>query len=500
MQKKQRIFYGIFLSIALLFFGPVFISVVCQSVACSPWVLVLPALAAVCCLARRSKLLVQLRKRLSAGPLFPYVVLMVLVQLLCGYLLMVEYKVWDVYAVHKSARAFVADEPVYLPYFASYPNNNAITLALTLLYKVTAKLFGSMSVYFAVAVNIAVVDTALLFTMKAAELIGGRTLSRKVFFLSLLFAPLYLYIPIVYTDTLSMPFLSCGLYLLLYACRRDPQTRREKLTSLLCLAGSGAVIALGYCVKASLIILAIAGVIYLIGKLPIKRLLSALPAFLASFVCFMLIFSAIVTAVMPVTPEQYERSKFPITHWIMMGLHGQGNYYRDDVQFTNSFETYAERVEAITAVIRERAEELGFTGLIRHCFQKASHYAWNYGTYYAERYLGDQGDMPRLPNVLHRFVLTRGEYHLPFYIFTQGYYLTIFLGVMAALVWQLVQAFRRGGMPQAELGCAQIALLGCMLFFMLWETHPRYILHFANIFVLCGAFGLGKIPPLRLRR
>lgn len=44
--------------------------------------------------------------------------------------------------------------------------------------------------------------------------------------------------------------------------------------------------------------------------------------------------------------EELEEIQFPPTHWIMMGLHGRGNYNSDDFWFTVNSGNYRTKKKA----------------------------------------------------------------------------------------------------------------------------------------------------------
>ena len=299
----------------------------------------------------------------------------------------------------------------------------------------------------------------------------------------LFFSPFYLYIPIFYTDTLSMPFLA-AVPLMVDSCCENKETEntsglRGKILPIML----GILLFIGSAIKGSLLILLIAVSIYTILRLNWKRWLPVLSCVFLGFILSSFMWSTFVFDTGIVTRESSYEHKFPPQHWVMMGMQGRGNFNNDDVKYTASFSGYDKKVQATTKEIKRRADEMKICGLLRQAYKKATTYAWNYGTYYAERYLGDQGDEPVRYNWLHEFVLSQGKYHAWFYILTQGYYLFLFLGMVIGLAYAAMHKLNLMYFFQT------ISLLGCLIFFMLWETHPRYILHFSVFFITVGTVG-----------
>ncbi len=96
---------------------------------------------------------------------------MILIQIAAGYLLMVEYSTWDVYAVTKNARALVTGGYFNTSYFAKYPNNIALLLLFKNIFEITNYLFGSTSNWFLVVLNIVAIDIAVIFMIKTLKMV-----------------------------------------------------------------------------------------------------------------------------------------------------------------------------------------------------------------------------------------------------------------------------------------------------------------------------------------
>lgn len=166
-----------------------------------------------------------------------------------------------------------------------------------------------------------------------------------------------------------------------------------------------------------------------------------------------------------------------------MGLEGLGNYNSEDVAYTMSFPAYDEKKEAIVVCISERIEKLGVNGILKQFYKKSVNYGWNYGTCYAERYIGDFGDMPIRRNILHEVVLSQGRWHQQFYLITQSIWLFLF----GAAIWEFASGIKVRNYERLLL---RLIIFGSMLFFMIWETHPRYILNYTPIVIITGTIQL----------
>lgn len=464
--------------VAFFVTGSVFLGVLAQSIV-DHW-LVLPGAAAT--FALLMAISVKKAEKRTFMVLFP---LMVVCQLLAGHFLRMNFSTWDVYAVTKAARAFAGQAWHNIEYFARYPNNIAITLFFSAVFYVTDKLFGTMPIELLVFMNIIAIDLAVLLAVKTLAVLRGERTACRGGLLAVILSPLYLYVPIPYTDTFSMPLISLILYLSVLLLHRSESMKRWQKGLLT--GGLGGLLMLSIRVKGSVAVLAVACVIGIVLRFRFRAMIKYMGCLAAGLLAVSVIYSAVVDATGFVPKEAYDKYQFPAAHWIMMGMHGRGSYDRTDVDFTISFPTYAERNQAVLSRIREQTEEMGAVGLIRQAYGKASGYGWNHGTFFAERYLGDVGDEPVSRSFVHEIILSEGRYFPIWKTVTQAIWLLIF----GFAVIGMFAGFSARSLSPGLL-MLQITMLGFMLFFMLWETHPRYILHASLFPVMLAATAMEK--------
>jgi len=410
---------------------------------------------------------------------------MIVIQVFCGCFLMVKYETWDVHSVTKSAIAIANNTQFNLGYFSTCPNNIAITSIYAILLKLTKWLFNSTSVYCLVGFNIIAVDVSILLAMKCMDLLESGELKYKVGIMLTLFAPFYLYIPICYTDTVSMPFV-LGIVYLVLAVVKEKNEQGQDWKRNLKTAAVGALIALGYKIKGSVIVLVVAAFLYWFFSMRFKTVLKAAIPFLFGVTMMLGVCNVVFSQLIPVDKSALAKHKTPMTHYFMMGLKGMGNFNSEDWHFTKNIEGYEEKKEATTEELKRRIDELGVAGLIQKYHYKATKYTWNYGTCYAERYLGDLGDQPINKNVLHEFVLSRGMYHKLFWTVTQGIWCTYLLFAIIDYVFGLRQ-------KNPEVFFFRLCVIGLMLFLFIWETHPRYILNFTPLLIMVAVWRMNIV-------
>lgn len=469
------------ITIGIILFSICYIAIVMQGIK-KEWNLVWMLFATFALICIMSMRITFFSKRV-----YGLILLGICFQMVVGYLAMVEYEVWDVCAVYESAVALATEKGNFLhTYFEAHPNNIMLLFVLTGLYKVVYTLFGTTTVYAAIVLNVLFVDVGLFFAYKIAQVIGGNELKHMYVILCFLFTPFYLWTPIVYTDTMCFPFLTGAIYILIKAVR-------EKNNLLF--VGFGFIVALGIEMKGSLAILLVSGIIYLLlswnvfNKDVIGKLCKALVCCFTGFFVGSIMFSSVVNATGLFSEENFYKYKYPKSHYVMMGLKGMGNFDGEDNGWTSSIEGYDEKKEAISEEIKRRIEEGGgISFVVKQMFNKAINYGWNYGTYYAERYLGDFGDMPVCYNGLHEIILSRGKYFKIHWLYSQGFYLVIFgMGICSYFIQIINKKIN------FEIMFLEISLLGALLFFMLWETHPRYLFHLSPVLLLTAAYSFMRL-------
>lgn len=395
---------------------------------------------------------------------------------------MIDFQTWDVASIIKNARSYALNEPINSGYFARCPNNIGIFLLVSGLFKISNTFLRTTSIYVTVLFNIFAIDLSIYFTWKIAKLIKDEQFAYRVGIICTLFAPFYLYVPICYTDTVSMPFLMAVIYFFLKHLSQEESSPHEtsfrNTKTYLYLFILGAITYWGYKIKGSVGIVFIAILLCLFIKNNLGCFIKKSCVYIIGFGVAILIWNTVIDNLQLFTEEQSYSYELPMTHYFMMGLNGLGNFNSEDVKYTVSFDNFDEKQEATIKMISSRIKDKGFTGLIKHVFAKASSYTWNYGTCYAERYLGDFGDLPLRRNVLHDFVLSQGRYHGMFYIYTQGLYLILLFSLVADLFLEKNCSI--------EFFCLRLIFLGGILFLMLWETHPRYTLNFMPLIIILG--------------
>ncbi|NLW79072.1 MAG: hypothetical protein GXY32_06645 [Ruminococcaceae bacterium] len=395
------------------------------------------------------------------------------VQALAGWSLRVQPDSgWDFGLVHQYAAAYAQNGTLPDEYFLLFPNNAGIYFLLANYYAILT-LFGVTNLEIAAFVlNIVAIDGALVLLYFCGRRLFGARQALFLLVCAFLTLPFLMYTPIWYTDTLTLvfPIATALLWLQTRTLWRDGKTGRAigRFCVLSLVAGAGSIL------KITVAILWVAAVIDLLvllrGKGRWKVLLAGLAVMLVVAVggTFAVRYSSLLPR------YDYQKEGIPFTHWIMMGLSGNGDYNDDDYQAVLAVDG-ENRAAYISNEIGERLQDMGFFGTLEHLGRKAA-YTFGDGTYTAAEKL-DRSAAQIGP--LHAWFVKGGQYN------TLLHYLA-FAVEMAMLVWMAVAAIKALIRGNNALTFLRIALFGLVLFLMLWETRARYLVNYLPIFLLCA--------------
>ncbi len=389
-------------------------------------------------------------------------------QLIFGLLMQVGMgHTWDYAVVCRAARDFVLDGTPPGDYFALFSNNGPLFWLYVGVFSVQ-HLFGVTNFMPGLVVlNAAVVNLSLGMYYLCARRLFGTKWALPALIAAMLHPALLLYTPIAYTDTLTLPF-ATGAVLLWLRARSAQAEGKPVLREA---AAAFTLVAVGAALKFSVAILAVA---FLIDLLLLWRGRARFAAAALCVGCFALLWSGISAASSAAMPD-FEEEGVPFTHWIMMGLHGNGGYWDPDYQLTLQYDSYEARAAFTREEILRRLKEMGPGGLAAHTLEKLS-YIVSDGCCYAQEKLNRN---PLYVNPLHRFIIPGEPYSGFLYYAADGYQL---------LLWILCAA---GGLlaflRRDERGVAiHLACFGLLLFLLIWEARSRYLVNFLPLYLLCA--------------
>lgn len=397
------------------------------------------------------------------------------------------YNNWDYGKVLRSAYEWATEGKITaFEYYIRYPNNQFLLLLVSLIIKVVLKVVPSADIYFCqtitIIINIAMIQLAVGLT----HVIAGKILDRKALLLCDLLAagcsPLYLYASMMYTDTVAL----LPLMLLIYCFMAGEENLRKNQfkRAAVYFAAGGIMAAVGYYVKLTIIFFCIGFLIYAWLKWPWKRLGLCVLCMAVGFLIAYAGTKKIITLQSDYTAEQYDTYQFPYVHWVMMSLGPNGRYNQEDVDYTLSFTNMDAKKQADMKVIQERIDAMGPAGLLEHGLYEKVYHAWTQGALSADDYVHRQ---PLSTGTIRQIFALDGKYYKGYLLYAQAYWLFIILGMLLSAV----RYFRKREICQIH--SIEITIFGLFVFLLLWESNPRYLMHFLLMFCIVSAYGYGII-------
>ncbi|MCD7885433.1 MAG: hypothetical protein LUI87_17290 [Lachnospiraceae bacterium] len=431
-------------------------------------------------------------------------------------------------------------------YIAAYANNRFWIMVLTYFFKIILRVYPAASadtlkimlwivsdLLAVTAVNLIYLTAECYFSRKKAFFIGA---------LAALYLPIYLYGQISYTDIPGM-FL-CALLLFLYSRLRLSVSAKQ---TYLCLALSGATAAAAYKLKVLVFIPVLAIFIEETlrmlssgfysdsikisvqksldaeppvqkrpdsgsmaaspvnsadcqsGGFPERKIKACLLHTLAALCSFAIVFAAsnlLIERALAVSDEMIEEYEIPLTHWVMMGLKGNGGYNSDDYAFTTGISGYQEKVDATVSEIKERLSNLGAKGLLKHIFYNKLRRTWCKCMLSADDYISDSTLAES--SLFQKLFYKNGSLSRPIHILVSVYYFILMLGVFASGIFSFgsLRSEKPGRSAKAESSLTFICrttLVGFFIFESIWECNSRYLLCLMPVFIITAGDGLSRI-------
>lgn len=339
------------------------------------------------------------------------------------------------------------------------------------------------------ALSIVAINTALLLLYLTARKLGG---TKKAFFalaVAVCVLPLsFLYIPTFYTDTLSLPFPILILYL--YLKLREKKTLKAYMLSsviiVLC-------VFVGSLIKMSVAIALIAAIIDAFMRT--RRRWDRRRAAIFISVCVVLLapmFAGYAALARTHVHSKADPSRItmPPSHYIMMGLGGDGRYSFSDDQKTYLGHSDRESATAFNiAEIKKRLSNMG-PAYVLFLYRKAL-VTWSDGYYEAYARLTNTGYVTDefKPSALQKVLTYTGEQPLTVWNFSRAVQLLLLIALLLGSVTAIYDKRAK------KLAVLRLSVFGIALFLLIWETNSRYLLNFLPIIVVLAAFTWWDLIP-----
>lgn len=390
---------------------------------------------------------------------------------------------WDFGRVYHGALEITSSGAIRIDwqYFLESNNNFFLALVLAPVF-IAGSILGLSPLASGILFNLAAIDGSVLLLWAAAKRRWGAKWALAAALACFACAGLWLYGPIFYTDTLSMPFVSLGLYL----AQRWSEGKRSPWLA----AAMGLAAFLAFRLKPTAFFLYLA--LALLWLLRRGGALKAVAAGLAVFAVCMAGWQVWLGHNPVLDTGAIEEYRLPPLHYVMMGLKNPGGYDESDHLTSQALPDAAARTAHAKEEILRRLADYGPLGFLDHLRQKLA-YTWADGSWFGSHKLGID---PIAPGALQQWVADTGEHWPVFQCLVNAQQLLICLGLAACAVWQA----RRGEQGDSLLWAALVTLLGAGLFLLVWETRSRYLVGLLPLILTVSARGLGAIFALRPKK
>lgn len=357
-------------------------------------------------------------------------------------------------------------------YFAKYSNNNPMVILLYFLYSI-ADFFGVTDLIgFGRCVNaVAIMSAEVLFFFAIKKLTGKLTTAVKFLLLSLIYPPVMLLVPWVYTASFCLPFMG-GIFL----AGANLYRAKKKSSIIINSAVAGVLTVAGYNIRPVVMILSIAFFICLVmWTLRSKeRLKKAITISLVG-----VIFAGSTFACCSAVNNHYytgSERNFPLIHWVAMGLTNDGTFDGNLVAQNEKLSTKQEIKENCNKYIEKALKKYTPATFLNHLYIKHKS-IWGDGSMtFHQRIKGVEKYAKGAKYLI-------GEKSDFLYIYCQMFWIALNILTLIFAVGFIINKQKKFTLV------IFLTMLGAYGFYMLWEVKPSYATPF--IFLVTAMAVLG---------
>lgn len=401
------------------------------------------------------------------------------------------YTGWDVEYILSTAEALAAGEPMesFSYYYSKYPNNLLLVLVQSICLKINSAVGifeGDRQFMCIIFLNCIISSLSCFLIYKIAGFYLRKEFAFGGFALGILTFGISPWMTICYSDALGLIFPVLCFYL--YA--KPVSSKRQRIVYW-CIAVLIACV--GYCVKPQCFLILPALLAVELAANIRRRNLKNLAVIGGVIVLTVVSFFGVQKALIQICESKGfsidPEMKFGASHYFMMGLNEKtgGVYLYEDVKFSESFDNTEARIAANLDKSKERLQNMGVPGLIKHGAKKLlttyndGTYAWGCeGRFYSKIY-----ETPNqcMSSFLRSIYYNDGSRYPRFATLKQF----IWIGVLiAALFSAFLPKDARG---RKEIAVLMLSVIGLTLFEILFEARARYLYTYLPLFCILAAVG-----------
>lgn len=391
------------------------------------------------------------------------------------------------------AKGSIDNVGFYQQYFSVYPNNLLLIFLQVFILKANNAVgifTGEYTTMCLVLVNCFINSLTCWLVYKTVGLFTEKKVAFIGYSLAVLSVGISPWTVIFYSDSVGLfiPILTFYLY---------ARPVSKPMWRYLCRFAAVLTGIVGYFIKPQCVIMLIAVVVmelaHMCQDFSPKKLVKPALMLLSCVLCFLTITRAVDGAFAKTGLVLDEEKALGMTHFFMMGQNEtfNGGYSAEDVAFSKSFQTADERKSANVTKALERLENMGVEGYIKHIGKKML-MVFNDGTFAWGRegnfYLRVPENINnRMAPFLKSIFYKDGFRHPYFILFEQIVWIIILL--LSGLSCLPKEDKSHSG----RLGVLRLAVVGLVLFEVLFEARARYLYTFVPIFCVLATLGLKNV-------
>ena len=349
-------------------------------------------------------------------------------------------------------------------YFLVYPNNINPTIILYWLYRIAGYLHIS-EVWTLHIFCFAITSATMYLTFKTAGKLLSKQKQTIILGLMLVYIPFQMYSLFYYSDSLMVILVALIIYVLI------PSDGSFIFRSKHIIAVA-VIVAFGWNLRSNIIIIIPALIVYLLFFKWYKNLLLLIVTFGISFLVFGKGFDMLWSHYGFVQDAGY---RFPMLHWVMMGMSIQGGSYNwQDFQFTYLSQNKA--ADDFGLLFNRLTHRPFFLNLLMYVLKIRGN--WSDGTI---NYTNGTRALRDGDGFLWQ--LFYGSNNSFFIYISQMIYVVILFGMVYYI-------YKRRKEYITSCFLFQIIIFGVFMFHLIWEAKPRYVYAWMPIIFILGAKGL----------
>ena len=366
-------------------------------------------------------------------------------------------------------------------YFGLYPFNISIAAFNSLILRMASFVGVSERFYllFVQAVYLFFIDLGIFLSWQIVRMLYSIKYATMFALLCAANPMLYVCIMGLYTTTLMLPLLMGAMFFII-CFLRSKDFHKKSLWGLL----AGIAISFGTRLRATVIICAIAWIIYLIVGKKDRQTVQYTKKQTVLLLCIVFLgsiigFGGFTFFQNTYVYEDYSDTQMPPIYYLMFAMNpgSKGSYNEDDFLMISKYETLEEKKDASIEVIKERLKNYGVRGTLSLANTKLSK-TWSDG-------IEDYGDFLTTSRNYGSLQSYIGGEHKDFFALYAHMYHVAAMGMLCIAV--SLALFKK-----CDSSCYLIllTLLGGMIFHILWESFYYYSFGFSMLFVIPAAESL----------